>query len=356
MKKIFALIFVFTATLSSCLKDEMPAPPVIAGEAYEDMVINELMTKDLTNPYYVDGMGDGADWVELYNSGTKAVNIAGMYFTDKVGIEAEYLQIPSTDAAITTIPPKGFIVLICGAADATGADIPTGIMDGKIFMATGLSASNDHTVAIYTPEKVLVDESADFNGLTDDKTFGRTSDGGTTWDTLSIKTPGAPNDGTVVVEGRLTINEFMCSNDVIVVPGDNGDFPDWIEIYNTGDTPIDMGGWYTTDDLNDMVKYQLPTNDPTLTTVPAKGFLILYCDGLGAGLHTNFKLSGSGEGVGISKDGLVFVESYSYCDVGCDIANPPTNNSLGRDVDGGVIWTLFTPGAARIPTPGASNN
>ena len=61
-------------------------------------MINELMTKDLTDPYFVDGSGEGADWIELYNKGTKAVNIAGMWVTDKPGDEDDYNQIPDTDA------------------------------------------------------------------------------------------------------------------------------------------------------------------------------------------------------------------------------------------------------------------
>jgi len=160
---------------------------------------------------------------------------------------------------------------------------------------------------------------------------------------------------------QLVINEFMASNDSWAIPGETpGDeFPDWIEIYNTGDTEIDMGGWYATDDLTDIVQYQLPTDKPELTVVPAGGFILLLCDGLDnsdGALHTNFKLGGSGEEVGISEDGVTLTEGYSYCDDGCDLLNPGTDNSMGRNTDGSGEWVVFLIDSENEPTPGSANS
>ena len=356
MKKYFLISLVAALFFAGCIKDEQPAPAPPVPANYSDIVINELITNDITEPYFLSGTGEGADWIELYNKGSKAVNIADMWITDNPGEEADYHQIPITHINITTIPPKGFLVLICGATDAGGADIPTSIIDGKIFIAMGLSSSSDNFAAIYNPEKTESDKSDDFNGLEDDKSFGREADGTGNWAVLATKTPGASNDGSVPAVGDLVINEFMASNDTTSVPGVEGDFPDFIEIYNTGDTPIDMGGWYATDDLSDSVQYQLPVDNPDLTTVPGHGFLILICDGLGEGLHTNFKLSSGGEAVGISSDGITIKEGYTYCDTGCDLPVPATDYSLGRDGDGASTWIIFDPGTSRPPTPGTSNN
>ena len=358
MKKYILISLIATLFFTACVKDEQPSPLPPPAEEYTNIVINELMTKDLTNPYYVDGMGDGADWIELYNKGNKAVNVAAMWVTDNPGTVDDYIKIPATDDAVTTIPPQGYLVLICGAADASATDIPTSIADGKIFIDMGLSSSGDNYAGIYDPDKSEVDVSDDFNGLEDDKSFGRLTDAAAEWGVLSQKTPGAKNEngGGGPVAGKLIINEFMCSNDNIPVPGDNGDFPDWIEIHNTGDTPLDMGGWFVTDALDDLAQYQLPTDNPELTTVPPKGYLILYCDGLGEGLHTNFKLGSGGEDVAISIDGVELTEGYSYCDVTCDLPNPPTDSSCGRNGDGAVDWLIFTPETATPPTPGTANS
>ena len=72
MKKYILLSITATLIFAGCVKDEQPAPegptppPV---QKYEDIVINELITKDLTDPYFLSGPdpGEGTDWVELYN-------------------------------------------------------------------------------------------------------------------------------------------------------------------------------------------------------------------------------------------------------------------------------------------------
>ena len=356
MKK-YIILSIFAALLfSGCVKDEQPQPGTPDPENYADIVINELIAKDITDPYFLSGTGEGADWVELYNKGSKSVNISGMWITDSPGDDAEYQQIPDTHINITTIPPKGFVVLICGATDAGGSDIPTSIVDGKIFIDMGISSSKDNFVAIYTPEKNEIDKSDDFNGLEDDKSFGRKTDGTGEWQVLATKTPGKPNDGSEPVVGAIVINEFMASNDSWNVPGDYGDQPDWIEIYNTGETAIDVGGWYATDDLADPAKYQFPTDKPELTTVAPHGFLAIICDGVGEDLHTSFKLSSGGEDIGISEDGVTITDGYSYCDTGCDIPNPGTDNSTGRDGDGNATWFVYLMGSDRQPTPGTSND
>ena len=353
MKKYFLIPVIAVLLFSGCVKDEQAVPEPPPPENYGDIVINELITKDTSDVYFMDESGSPADWIELYNNGSKAVNIAGMFITDAAGDEADYQQIPDGEVGVTTIPPKGFLVLICGAADAGGTDIPTSIADGKIFIDMGLSSSKDNTVAIYNPSKELVDESDDFNGLADDKSFGRKTDGTGDWDVMASKTPGAPNDGSEPVAGSVVINELMASNDSWDVPGDNGDQPDWFELYNTGEAAIDIGGWYVTDDLADPVKYQLPAG----TMVAPHGFLVIICDGVGEGLHTNFKLSGGGEAVGISEDGVTLTEGFTYCDSGCDVPNPGTDNSSGRDGDGSLApWVVFTMGSSREPSPGTANN
>ncbi len=358
MKKYILLSVVTAFLFSSCVKDELPEPLPPTPENYSDIVINELITKDTSDIYFVDASGSAADWIEVYNNGNSAVDIAGMFVTDNPGVDDDYIQIPDGSAGVTTIPPKGFLVMICGAADAGGVDLPTQITDGRVFIDMGLSSSGDNKAAIYDPEKVLVDETGDFNGIADDISYGRLVDGVGDWSVLSTKTPGAPNDGSTPIAGKLVINEFMASNDSWSIPGEDpsATFPDWIEIHNTGDTPIDMGGWFVSDALDDLAQYQLPTDRPDLTVIPAKGYLVLICDGLSDGLHTSFKLGSGGEDVAMSEDGVNLTEGFSYCDNTCDLPNPGTDNSTGRDGDGNAAWFVFELGADRQPSPGAANN
>jgi hypothetical protein len=352
MKKYFIALTAASLFLGSCVKDEAPVVEGPKPIDYSAIVINELCAKDTSNVYYTDASGSAADWIELYNSGNSAIDVAGMFITDAPGTEAEYQQIPSTDVSITVIPPKGFLVLVCGAADASGVDLPTQIMDGNVLIDLGISASKDSFIALYDPAKSEMDKTDDFNGFTDDTSFGRTTDAGTTWAELATKTPGAPNDGTAPISGTIVINEFMASNDSWNVPGDNGDFPDYIEVYNTSSAEIDMSGWYLSDDIADPMVWQVPAG----TIVPANGFVVFLCDGTDTGLHTNFKLGSGGEAVIISQDGVTISDGGEYCDTGCLLQNPGTDNSYGRVTDGADTWQVFGTNGSGVPTPGVSNN
>lgn len=143
----------------------------------------------------------------------------------------------------------------------------------------------------------------------------------------------------------IFINEFMASNGQTIAD-ENGEFDDWVEIYNAGSTPFDLGGKYVTDDLSEPTQWQIPTTNPSLTTVPAGGYLILWFDGdeeQGA-LHMSPKLGGGGEQIGLyDADGSTPIDTLTYGEQMTDI-------SEGRAPDGSTIFVKFT-----IPTPNEMN-
>ncbi len=46
---------------------------------------------------------------------------------------------------------------------------------------------------------------------------------------------------------------------------------DWIELYNTTGSPVDVGGWFLSDNTVDLMKYQFPP----ATMIPAGGYLVI---------------------------------------------------------------------------------
>ena len=74
------------------------------------------------------------------------------------------------------------------------------------------------------------------------------------------------------------------------------------------------------------------------------GFLLVWCDGQSTGLHSSFKLSKSGEELGLYSDDLVLVDAFVF-------GTQDTDISRGRAQDGLVPWSWF-----QEPTPGAANN
>jgi len=90
---------------------------------------------------------------------------------------------------------------------------------------------------------------------------------------------------------KLYLNEICASNSQYVDEFFASN--DWIELYNDSHTPVNIGGMYISDSRNELRKHQIPDNNPLKTTVPAKGYLILWADGQPAKgtLHLNFSLS-----------------------------------------------------------------
>ena len=96
------------------------------------------------------------------------------------------------------------------------------------------------------------------------------------------------------VPSEVVINEFMASNDQAVAD-QNGEFDDWIELFNNSQAAVDLSGWHLTDDINNLAKWTFPQG----SIIGSGGYLIVWADedGSQAGLHANFKLSSAGEQV-----------------------------------------------------------
>ncbi|MFN4122433.1 MAG: lamin tail domain-containing protein [Flavobacteriales bacterium] len=143
----------------------------------------------------------------------------------------------------------------------------------------------------------------------------------------------------------LFINEFMAQN-TLTIADENGEFDDWIEIYNPSNFEVDLAGMYITDNFAMPMKYQFPFGSD-LTKIPANGFRLVWADNQDAQgpMHTNFGLSVNGEVVGLyANDGVTVIDSISFGPQQTDI-------SFGRQQDGAMPWVFFTQ-----PTPGASNS
>ena len=92
----------------------------------------------------------------------------------------------------------------------------------------------------------------------------------------------------------VVINELMASN-TNTAADENGEFEDWIELFNTNDHEVDLSGLYLSDKTTNIKKWEIPAG----IKISAKGYLVIWADEdqeQGA-LHANFKLSKSGEDV-----------------------------------------------------------
>jgi len=142
-------------------------------------------------------------------------------------------------------------------------------------------------------------------------------------------------DGSV----DLVINEICASNETSY-SDDQGQYDDWIELYNNTATDISLNGYYLSDKNTELLKWKFPN-----VSIPANGYLIVWADSdtLDSGLHANFKVSASGEGIYLSDSNKILIDDISFGQQVEDI-------TFGRSPNGtGKFFTMK-------PTPNAYNN
>ena len=149
--------------------------------------------------------------------------------------------------------------------------------------------------------------------------------------------------GSSMTGPAVVINELMADNDNTLADP-QGDYDDWLELYNLTDSAVLLSGMYLSDKENEPTKWEFPEN----TEIPANGYLIVWLDEDGEdapdGLHANFKLSKSGETVtlvGIDAQGnQVVLDSITF-------EEQETDTALGRLPNGTGEFQIVqaTPGA-----------
>ncbi len=140
----------------------------------------------------------------------------------------------------------------------------------------------------------------------------------------------------------LMITEFLAANCSYNLDPDYNCFSDWIEIYNSGTQSVSLDGYYLTDDLADTNKWQFPSG----VIIASNSFMLIWADKMDAkllALHTNFKLSGDGEEIGLYNPGGELIDSIIFPQQEPDI-------SFGRQADTFSNLVYFSQ-----PTPSAPN-
>lgn len=133
--------------------------------------------------------------------------------------------------------------------------------------------------------------------------------------------------------GDLVINEFLASNDSTIADQD-GEYDDWIELYNNGSTSLNLEGYFLSDDSTDLMQWEFPAG----TSIDSDGYLIVWADDDDgqAGLHANFKISASGESLFLSDTAGAVVDQITFGEQTTDI-------SYGRYPNGTGDFQIMSP-------------
>ena len=284
--------------------------------------LNEILADNVTT--LTDEMGEYDPWLELYNPLPVSIEMSGLSLSNN----------PSTpelwELSGATIPAHGYLVVW---ADSE-------VEEGPLHACFSLAAEGGFLGLFTLPGGVGVD-LLNYNTQFPDVSYARMADGVGPWDFGSTPTPGESNSSAFAAP-TLVINEFLASNASGIVD-EQGEYEDWVEIYNFGTESVNLCGLYLTDDLSDTARWEFPE-----TSVAAGGFLVVWCDNDPADgpLHAEFKLGASGEEIGLFDrmgSGNGMIDSYVFGPQATDV-------SEGRETDGGQDWVFFVE-----PSPGATN-
>ncbi len=299
--------------------------------AFPPVWLNELQAVNLTG--ITNAAGQHAPWVELYNASTNPVPLEGLFLSDSYSNLANW-AFPTG----SMIGPGQFrVVFADGQTNLSNtAELHTSFALGAGSGSLALSFLDAHGVP-------RIIDYLNFTNPAPDHSYGALPDGqGCTRSDLETPTPGVANS-SAAPSLSVAINEWMASNTQTAKDPVTGKYEDWFELYNYGETPVDLSGCFLSHSLTNMSEFQIPSG----YRLPGHGFLLVWADKSPtngtAELHADFKLSKSGTSICLRAPGGALIDSVTFGPQSPDL-------SMGRYPDGAAMISLL-PNA----TPGRQN-
>ena len=321
---ISAALIVILAVFLINLKEGSSRAPADAVALSEIMISNKGSVPD--------NLGGYPDYIELHNGSSERADISGYGLSDGLLEGAKYVF-----PAGTVLEPGAYVVVWCGGEAEDGMHAPFKLSAGEeavLFDASGRPL-----------------DTAVLNSVDSGMVLRRE---GEVW-TQAKPCPGYPKteEGMAEYEASLKetediglyINEFMASNATTICDS-FGSYSDWIELYNSTDTDMDISGFGISDNLSQPMKYRFPDG----STIAAKGYLVVFCSGnegmQNGELHAPFGLRSYGEDVVIANRAGRIIDSYSF-------KNQETDVSMARIPDGAGEFQSNSQPSPGYPNTGA---
>ena len=321
---ISAALIVILAVFLINLKEGSSRAPADAVALSEIMISNKGSVPD--------NLGGYPDYIELHNGSTEKADISGYGLSDSLLEGAKYVF-----PAGTVLEPGAYVVVWCGGEAEDGMHAPFKLSAGEEVVLFDASGRPLDTAVLNSVDSGMVLRRE-----------------GEVW-TQAKPCPGYPKTEAGMAEYEaslketedigLYINEFMASNATTLCDS-FGSYSDWIELYNSTDTDMDISGFGISDNLSQPMKYRLPDG----TTIAAKGYLVVFCSGnegmQNGELHAPFGLRSYGEDVVIANRAGRIIDSYSF-------KNQETDVSMARIPDGAGEFQSNSQPSPGYPNTGA---
>jgi len=287
------------------------------------------------------------EYIELKNIGTGPISLNGVAFT--AGIAYTFGSV--------TLAPGGYVLVVENlpafqALYGTGLNVAgqyIGALDNageKIRLVDALGADIHHFE--YKDSWYDITDGQGFSLTVKDPAAANpdlwNEKAGWRPGNLAGGSPGSDDTGDIPAVGSIVINEILAHSDL--------EAGDWIELYNTTDTDIHIGGWFLSDNNNDdpnRMKYQIADG----TIIRARQYAVFYenqhfANPLDPGCSRPFRLSENGETLYLQsgRNGALtgYYEEEAFGASERDIAFGRHQNSTGKY--NFVAMSANTPGAA----------
>lgn len=148
----------------------------------------------------------------------------------------------------------------------------------------------------------------------------------------------------------VIITEFMAGNSGTLADED-GSYEDWIEVQNISAGAVNLGGWYLTDSASDLTRWRFPA-----TNLNAGAYLVVFASNKdrsvpGGNLHTNFKLSNSGDYLAlVLPDGVTVATEFAP---GFPTQFPDVSYGFGALQNNFTLLTTNAPARVFVPINGS---
>lgn len=290
------------------------------------VVITEVMSSNSLT--ILDGFGFSSDWIEFYNSGDEVINLKNAGLSTNIDEPMNWV-FPDFE-----IGPKEYKIVYASGLDEKDSA-------GNLHLNFKLNAELGETLYFTSALGTLISEIV-LPPLNSDISFGMNEDG--VWLYFNHPTPNQKNgkdgqessDFTTYIESPLRITEYMIDNRSVLYDED-GDFVDWVELFNDSPEPFSLAQLFFSDDKTDLRKWAFPDIE-----IAPGAYLLIYASGkdkVSENIHTNFRLT----------ENETLVISNHYSEVLVELPVDPLIEDISRGVEDGE-WVYFSE-----PTPGKEN-
>ncbi len=280
-----------------------------APEDVRSLTLNEVLAANLTLTNFHAAT---ADFVELFNTGSNMVDLAGLSLTDDASVPGKW-QFP----AGISIEPRGYRVVFCDASQPASGDntgFSLSARGGALFLFTQNDRGGNLIDAVH------------YGLQTPDFSIARVPEGTGNW-SLALPTPGAANRAAALASvSALSLNEWMA---------DPLSGSDWLELHNRASQPVALGGLYLTDDLADPTQSPIAPLSFLGTGAHSCAQFVAGGDASAGGDQVTFSLKKSGEALGLFSPSGVMLDGLTF---GAQLAGV----SQGRFPDGATAFASFS--------------